>query len=81
MLGDTVWFANSGGLVQGWDLSGLTEGGTPTRTFRFWVGDDTDATVVVERAAELIERRRSRRGRSLRIRGTRRTRGTCGRAD
>ncbi len=46
--GDTVYFANSGGLVQGWDMSGLDEGRTPTRTFRFWTGDDTDATIVID---------------------------------
>jgi outer membrane protein assembly factor BamB len=45
---DTVYFANSGGLVQGWDLSGLKQGRAPTRTFRFWTGDDTDASVVVD---------------------------------
>jgi outer membrane protein assembly factor BamB len=46
--GNTVYFANSGGLVQGWDISGLADGATPTRVFRFWTGDDTDASVVVD---------------------------------
>src|SRR5262245_43143159 len=46
--GNTVYFANSGGLVQGWDISGLREGRMPRRTFRFWTGDDTDASVVVD---------------------------------
>ena len=46
--GDTVYFANSGGLVQGWDISDVHAGGTPTQVFRFWTGDDTDATVVVD---------------------------------
>jgi hypothetical protein len=46
--GDTVYFANSGGLVQGWDIGELKEGRTPRRTFRFWTGDDTDASVVVD---------------------------------
>jgi outer membrane protein assembly factor BamB len=50
---DTVYFANSGGLVQGWDVSGLHEGTLvsgkePERVFRFWTGDDTDASVVVD---------------------------------
>jgi len=45
---DTVYFANSAGLVQGWDLSGLKEGRAPTRTFRFWTGDDTDASIVID---------------------------------
>ena len=43
-----VYFANSGGLVQGWDVSGLAEGVEPTRVFRFWTGDDTDASVVID---------------------------------
>ena len=46
--GNTVYFANSGGLVQGWDLAPLKGGGEPTRTFRFWTGDDTDASIVVD---------------------------------
>lgn len=46
--GTTVYFANSGGLVQGWDISGLTDGDTPERVFRFWTGDDTDASVVID---------------------------------
>lgn len=46
--GDTAWLNSSGGLLQGWDISGLRTGTstTPTRTFRFWTGDDSDATVV-----------------------------------
>jgi outer membrane protein assembly factor BamB len=47
--GDTVYFANSGGLVQGWDLSGFAEAREPERVFRFWAGDDIDASVVVDR--------------------------------
>ncbi len=46
--GDTLYFANSGGLVQGWDIAQLGEGVDPTRVFRFWVGDDVDATVVAD---------------------------------
>jgi outer membrane protein assembly factor BamB len=45
---DTVYFANSGGLVQGWDLAPLRTGGPLIQTFRFWTGDDVDATVVVD---------------------------------
>lgn len=51
VFGDTAYFSNSGGLLQGWDISGLRTGqapGNPTRTFRFWTGDDTDAAVVVD---------------------------------
>ncbi len=46
ILGNTLYFANSGGLVQGWDISGLKEGEEPSRVFRFWAGDDIDATIV-----------------------------------
>ncbi|MCU1369347.1 MAG: hypothetical protein JWO77_541 [Ilumatobacteraceae bacterium] len=46
--GNTVFFANSGGLVQGWDISGVKEGRDPTRVFRFWTGDDTDASIVID---------------------------------
>ncbi|MFP3905543.1 MAG: PQQ-binding-like beta-propeller repeat protein [Acidimicrobiales bacterium] len=46
--GDTIYFANSGGLVQGWDIGGLDEGRDPERVFRFWTGDDTDATIVID---------------------------------
>jgi outer membrane protein assembly factor BamB len=46
--GNTVYFANSGGLVQGWDISGLARGEAPTRVLRFWTGDDTDASLVID---------------------------------
>jgi WD40 repeat protein len=46
--GNTVYFGNSGGLIQGWDISGLKEGRDPERVFRFWAGEDTDASVVVD---------------------------------
>jgi hypothetical protein len=48
--GNTLYFANSGGLVQGWDISGMIDGSgrPPARTFRFWTGEDTDASVVVD---------------------------------
>jgi hypothetical protein len=50
-----VYFANSGGLVQGWDVSDLLGGGTVYRqVFRFWDGDDTDATIVVDPQGDLI---------------------------
>jgi len=49
MHGDVAYFANSGGLVQGWDLGPLLRGeGTPAQTFRFWTGDDTDASIVID---------------------------------
>jgi WD40 repeat protein len=43
-----AYFTNSGGLVQGWDISGLDEGRAPTQVFRFWSGDDTDASIVID---------------------------------
>ncbi len=57
--GNTVYFANSGGLVQGWDLSPLlgdppartdeqTPDPVPTKVFHFWMGDDVDASIVVD---------------------------------
>ena len=48
VVGDTLYVANSGGLVQGWDIAGLRDGVAPERVFRFWTGDDTDATVVAD---------------------------------
>ena len=45
-----AYFANSAGLVQGWDVSRVLAGGRGARrVFRFWTGDDTDASVVVDR--------------------------------
>jgi hypothetical protein len=44
-----VYFSNSGGLVQGWDISDILKGGTHyQRVFRFWDGDETDATIVID---------------------------------
>ncbi len=43
-----VYFANSGGLVQGWDVSKVASGEPAERVFRYWMGDDVDATVVVD---------------------------------
>jgi outer membrane protein assembly factor BamB len=47
--GNTLYFANSGGLVQGWDIGPLRAGtGEPQRVFRFWTGDDSDGTIAVD---------------------------------
>jgi len=49
-----AYFANSGGLVQGWDVSGVLEGGgRHERVFRFWTGEDTDASVVLDEEGSL----------------------------
>ena len=46
--GNTVYFGNSGGLVQGWDISGLKDGQDHTQVFRYLVAEDTDASIVVD---------------------------------
>jgi len=47
--GNTVYYANSGGLVSGWDLEPEIAGtGEPKQTFRYWVGDDTDASIAID---------------------------------
>lgn len=48
IVDNIAYFANSGGLVQGWDLEPVRRGEPPEQTLRFWMGDDTDATVVVD---------------------------------
>ena len=67
--GDTLYFANSGGLVQGWNIAGLEDGVEPERVFRFWVGDDVDASIVVDEDGMLYVgaefERNNTRGREL----------------
>lgn len=46
-FGNRVYFANSGGRVLGLDISKVEEGIAPI-VFDYWVGDDTDATIVVD---------------------------------
>ena len=61
IYGDTVYFANSGGLVQGWDISRCAPGpGRRPARFRFWTGDDTDASVVDRRGGHALRRVRVR---------------------
>jgi outer membrane protein assembly factor BamB len=49
-----VYFANSAGLIQGWDISRVLRGGRKTRrVFRFWTGDDTDASIVIDQEGYL----------------------------
>lgn len=53
-----VYFANSGGLVQGWDISDVLNGGTKYhRVFRFWDGDETDASIVIDEEGYLYAAR------------------------
>lgn len=42
-----VYFANSGGQVVGLDVSNVRAGEAPI-VFDYWVGDDVDATVVID---------------------------------
>lgn len=44
---DRVYFANSGGRVLGLDISHVADGVAPI-VFDYWVGDDVDATIVVD---------------------------------
>ena len=49
-----LYFSNSGGLVQGWDVSDVLAGGSQVeRVFRYWTGDDTDASIVIDGAGDL----------------------------
>ncbi|NLG67661.1 MAG: PQQ-like beta-propeller repeat protein [Actinobacteria bacterium] len=59
LVGDRVYFANSGGLIHGLDVSAtlreLEPGEDPPQgrdafpvVFRWWDGDDTDASIVVD---------------------------------
>ncbi len=53
-----VYFSNSAGLVQGWDISDILKGGTRyKRVFRFWDGDQTDASVVIDQQGYLYAAR------------------------
>ncbi len=47
VVGDVVYVVNSGGLVSGFDISRVRAGEMP-RVFRYWLGDDTDATLVAD---------------------------------
>ncbi len=46
--GNVLYFANSGGLIQGWDLSALAAGLAPRQVLRYWAGDDIDASLVID---------------------------------
>ncbi len=52
---DRVYFTNSGGLVQGYDIGKLVAGASrdAAQVFEFWTGDDTDATLVIDEAGML----------------------------
>ncbi len=44
---DRVYFSNSGGRVVGLDVSNVREGEAPIE-FDYWVGDDVDASIVID---------------------------------
>ena len=46
---DTVYFATSAGLVLGYDVSAVPHGGVAKKVFRFYSGNDADASVVVDK--------------------------------
>ena len=61
--GGILYFANSGGLVQGWDVSDVLVGGSRLeRVFRFWTGDDTDASIAIDDAGALYVASEYQRG-------------------
>lgn len=47
-----AYFVNSGGRVVGLDVSNVREGEAPI-VFDYWVGDDADATIVIDAAGML----------------------------
>ena len=64
LVGDRLYFANSGGLIHGLDVSAtlkkLVPGEAPPQgaaafpeVFSYWDGDDTDASIVVDQAGYL----------------------------
>lgn len=63
--GNRAFFANSGGLITGVDLTRIAKGAADV-FFRFWAGDDIDATLVIDKegfvyAAAELERFNLRR--------------------
>lgn len=47
LVGNTIYIANSGGRILGFDISNINAGVAPV-IFDFWTGDDTDATLVAD---------------------------------
>lgn len=46
--GDTAYFGTSAGLIWGYDLSPLRDGGDPKAVFRFYTAGDNDPSPVVD---------------------------------
>jgi WD40 repeat protein len=47
LVGNTIYIANSGGRILGFNISNINTGIAPV-VFDFWTGDDTDATLVAD---------------------------------
>ncbi len=62
--GGVMYFTNSGGLVQGWDLSNVAAGRDPEQVFRYWTGDDTDASIIIDSEGMLYVASEYERGNS-----------------
>ena len=68
VFGYRVYLANSGGLVSGLDIEGLArDSSVVRRVFRYWTGDDVDASIVLDEEGSLYVaselQRASERGR------------------
>ncbi|MDG2111334.1 MAG: PQQ-binding-like beta-propeller repeat protein, partial [Actinomycetota bacterium] len=50
VFGDTVFFANSGGRIVGLDIADIEAGapGEPVPMLDYWVGEDVDASIVID---------------------------------
>ena len=66
--GHTAYFANSGGRVAGFDIANVQSGVAPV-VFDYWVGDDTDATLISDHDGNIYvaveEERKNQRSRDL----------------
>ena len=52
---EVVYFGNGGGLVQGYDVSKILNGGSQAkRVFRFWMGGENDASIVIADDGDII---------------------------
>ncbi len=50
-----AYFGNGGGLVQGYNISKILNGGQgATRVFRYWMGGENDASIVIADDGDII---------------------------
>jgi outer membrane protein assembly factor BamB len=68
VTGQVAYAANSGGRILGFDVSNVLAGAAP-EAFDYWVGDDTDATLVSDDQGHIYvaveEERKNERSREL----------------